>query len=138
MAQLQYYSYDGAGKMLSENYWYSQAVRIPPNRVECAGQGGWDPKDGTLRPTAVEQIDQAFANVDLTLKTAGVKDGFKQVYSVKSYHVPLNDQAMEAMVRNLKTWMPDHKPIWTVIAVPRLALEEMKVEIDVVAFDERE
>ncbi|KAK4548015.1 hypothetical protein LTR36_010735 [Oleoguttula mirabilis] len=135
MALLQYYNYDGAGKMLSENYWYSQAVRLPPNRVECAGQGGWDPENGALRATAVEQIDQAFANVALTLKTAGVKGGFTQVHSVKSYHVPLDNQAMEAMVRNLKHWMPEHKPIWTVIAVPRLALEDMKVEIDVVAFD---
>lgn len=98
--------------------------------------GGWDPKDGTLRATAVEQIDQAFTNVDLALKTAGVTNGCKQVYSVKSYHVPLDDQAMEAMVRNLKAWMPEHRPIWTVIGVPRLALEEMKVEIDVVAYDE--
>lgn len=39
MANLQYFSYDGVGKRNFEQYRYSQAVRVPPNRIECAGQG---------------------------------------------------------------------------------------------------
>jgi enamine deaminase RidA (YjgF/YER057c/UK114 family) len=39
------------------------------------------------------------------------------------------------MVRELKKWTPDHKPIWTCIGVEKLAEDEMKVEIEVVAHD---
>lgn len=52
-----------------------------------------------------------------------------------SYHVPINDEALGAMVRNFKKWMPDHEPIWSCVGVPRLAQEDMLVEIEVVAHD---
>lgn len=39
MANVQYSSYDGVGKQMLERHRYSQAVRVPPNRIECAGQG---------------------------------------------------------------------------------------------------
>ena len=98
--------------------------------------GGWDPVTGGDIPQDInKQIDQAFRNVDLTLRTAGSK-GWTQVVSVKSYHVPMCDEALDAMARNLKQWLPDQKPIWTCIGVPALGMEAMKVEIDVVAWDE--
>lgn len=39
MSKLQYYAYDGVGKDWAELMGYMQAVRVPPNRVECSGQG---------------------------------------------------------------------------------------------------
>ncbi len=54
---------------------------------------------------------------------------------VTLYHVPLNDEALSAIVRNVKKWMRDHQPIWTVVSVPRLREEDMRVEIEVVAHD---
>ena len=54
-----------------------------------------------------------------------------QVYRVNSYHVPINNEAMEAMVRNFKKWMPDHEPLWTCDGVPRLGEDDMRVEIEV-------
>ncbi|RAQ74880.1 L-PSP endoribonuclease family protein [Aspergillus flavus] len=80
------------------------------------------------------KIDQAFANVDMNLKHAGGK-GWEQVFRVDSYHIPLDDEALEAMVRNLKEYMPNHEPIWTVLGVSRLAEDDMRVEIEVVAHD---
>ncbi|KAK3111540.1 hypothetical protein LTR53_013121 [Teratosphaeriaceae sp. CCFEE 6253] len=139
MSQLQYYAYDGYGKEAEEHYHYSQAVRIPPNRVECSGQGGWDPATNAISPDLATEIAQAFANCDLTLKTAGVQKGLQQAYSVKSYHVGAIDAVViETMVAQLRRWMPEHRPIWTMIGVPTLALPGMRVEIDVVAFDEEE
>ena len=82
-----------------------------------------------------EEIAIAFKNVETALKMVGGK-GWSQVYRVNSYHVPMNDEAMAAMVRNFKKWMPNHRPIWTCIGVPRLGDPEMKVEIEVVAHDE--
>ncbi|KAJ6107758.1 hypothetical protein N7523_009081 [Penicillium sp. IBT 18751x] len=133
MSHLQFYSYEGFGQKQKRDFWYSQAVRIG-DRIECAGQGGWDPKTGVFPQDINAQIDQAFANVELNLKDAGGK-GWEQVFRVNSYHVPINDEALAAMVRNFKRYMPNHQPIWTCVGVPRLGEEDMKVEIEVVAHD---
>lgn len=157
MSHLQYYNYEGVGKRNQETFRYSQAVRIG-DRIECAGQGklipcstllpihpsslttgtlllgGWDPKTGVFFKEINEQIDQAFANVDLNLKDAGGK-GWEQVFRVNSYHVPINNEALDAMVRNFKRWMPNHQPIWTCVGVTRLGEDDMRVEIEVVAHD---
>ena len=81
------------------------------------------------------QYDQAFSNVDLALRTAGGK-GWSQVYQVRSYHLPLNNEAMEIMARGLRKWCPDHQPVLTAVGVPRLGNDDMRVEIEVVALDE--
>lgn len=80
------------------------------------------------------QIDQAFENVDMNLKNAGGK-GWSQVYKVRSYHTQLNEEAQNAMVRNFKKWMPDHKAVWTCLQVGRLGEDNMRVEIEVEAYD---
>ncbi|KAF3343438.1 Myosin-1 [Verticillium dahliae VDG2] len=110
MFHLKYYAYEGVG-----------------------GQGGWH-DDGTFETEINAQIDCAFANVEKNLKDAGGK-GWSQVFRVDSYHVPLDDEAPAAMIRNLAKYMPDHQPIWTCVGVPRLGEEAMKVEIAVVAHD---
>jgi enamine deaminase RidA (YjgF/YER057c/UK114 family) len=154
MSHLQYYSYDGVGQRNKESFWYSQAVRIG-DRIECAGQGlrqpkaihqhqkatvdnlatgGWDPSTGVIHREINAQIDQAFANVDMNLKHAGGK-GWEQVFRVNSYHLPLNDEALDAMVRNFKRYMPSHQPIWTCVGVTRLGEDDMRIEIEVVAHD---
>lgn len=102
--------------------------------ILTCGIGGWDPKSGVIHREINAQIDQAFSNVDLCLKDAGGK-GWEQVFRVNSYHVPLNNEALEAMVRNFAKWMPDHKPIWTCVGVTRLGEDDMRVEIEVVAHD---
>ncbi|TKX22419.1 hypothetical protein C1H76_5201 [Elsinoe australis] len=139
MSGLPYYNYDGYGKHAVDTYHYSQAVRIG-NRIECSGQGGWDPKTGEIKDGLRDinaQIEQAFANVDLAVRTAGGK-GWSQVFRVNSYHVTLDDEVAGAMVRNLKKWAPGHEPIWTAVGVNKLAFEGMEVEIEVVALDEEE
>ncbi|KAK9323706.1 Endoribonuclease L-PSP/chorismate mutase-like protein [Lipomyces orientalis] len=133
MSHLTYYNYKGFGNRQREKFWYSQAVRIG-DRIECAGQGGWNPETGVFYKEINAQIDQAFANVELALITAGGK-GWEQVFRVNSYHVPINNEALEAMVRNFKRYMPNHQPIWTCVGVTRLGEDDMRVEIEVVAHD---
>ncbi|KXG50207.1 YjgF/Yer057p/UK114 family [Penicillium griseofulvum] len=133
MSHLQYFNYGGWGQKANRDFYYSQAVRIG-DRIECAGQGGWDPQTFVINREINAQIDQAFDNVDLNLKHAGGK-GWEQVFRVNSYHVPINDEAMEAMVRNFKKWMPNHQPLWTCVGVTRLGADDMRVEIEVVAHD---
>ncbi|KAH6662969.1 endoribonuclease L-PSP [Halenospora varia] len=134
MSKLQYFAYKGHGQANLKQHGYQQAVRVG-NRIECAGQGGWNPETGVYYKEINAQIDQAFANVDLNLRDAGGK-GWSQVFRVNSYHVPINDEALAAMTRNFKKWMPDHQPIWTCVGVTRLGDDDMRVEIEVVALDE--
>lgn len=54
---------------------------------------------------------------------------------MSSYHLLLNDEALDAMVRNPKLHMPYHQPIWTCIGVTRFGMDDMRVEIEVVAHD---
>ncbi|KAK7714460.1 hypothetical protein SLS57_007188 [Botryosphaeria dothidea] len=134
MSGLQYYTYPKWGEKAAKDFNYSQAVRIG-TRIECAGQGGWDPETFVFHREINAQIDQAFENVERNLRDAGGK-GWSQVFRVNSYHVPLNNEALEAMVRNFKKWMPNHKPLWTCVGVSRLGEDDMRVEIEVVALDE--
>lgn len=57
------------------------------------------------------------------------------MFRVNSYHVPINNEALAAMVRNFEKYMPDHQPIWTCVGVTRLGEDDMRVEIEVVAHD---
>ncbi|KAJ5939166.1 hypothetical protein N7466_002300 [Penicillium verhagenii] len=131
MSHLQYFSYKGLGERNCQKFRYSQAVRIG-DRIECAGQGGWDRETGEFYKEINAQIDQAFANVEHNLQDAG-GEGWNQVFRVNSYHVPINDEALAAMVRNFEKYMPGHQPIWTCVGVSRLGEDDMRVEIEVVA-----
>ncbi|THC91774.1 hypothetical protein EYZ11_008752 [Aspergillus tanneri] len=62
---------------------------------------GWDPNTGEIQREINAQIDQTFANVEMNLRNAGGK-GWEQVYRANSYHVPINNEALEGMMRNIK------------------------------------
>lgn len=96
--------------------------------------GGWNRETGEFLLEINAQIDQAFENVEHNLRDAGGK-GWEQVFRVNSYHVPINNEALAAMTRNFKKWMPNHKPIWTCVGVTRLGEDDMRVEIEVTAHD---
>lgn len=159
MTTAQFTTYAGVGEWAKDNLHYSQAVRIG-NIVKISGQGqsdpntlqpiiipvtdfslgGWNPSADLASPSTWfssdldTEIDQAFANVELALKAAG-STGWSEVYSVRSYHLPLDERVTSAMVRNSKQWCgPDHRPIWTEIGVASLGLDGMRVEIEVEAF----
>jgi enamine deaminase RidA (YjgF/YER057c/UK114 family) len=99
-------------------------------------QGGWDPNAATISiPSDLDaEIAQAFSNVELALKTAG-GEGWKQVYSVRSYHIPVDEGATGVMAKNLREWCgADHRPVWTAVGVSSLGAEGMRVEIEVEAW----
>ncbi|KAI1164586.1 putative L-PSP endoribonuclease family protein [Nemania serpens] len=135
MADLKYYDYPGVGTDAKKTHSYSQAVRVG-DTIHVSGQGGWDPVKGLdSSPRDIEaQIYQAFKNVDLALKTAGGK-GWSQVYRVNTYHVPLDNEVLEIVARNFRSWCPDHSPTWTAVGVARLGEDHMRIEIEVQAYD---
>jgi enamine deaminase RidA (YjgF/YER057c/UK114 family) len=51
---------------------------------------------------------------------------------VTTYHVPLNQIALETTSKYFKEYAP-HKPLWTAVGVPNLAEQEMQIEVVVKA-----
>ncbi|KAF4334849.1 L-PSP endoribonuclease family [Fusarium beomiforme] len=129
MSHLTYTSYEGYGERAKKDLWYSQAVRVG-DIIECSGQGGWDRETEKVDPNVVVQIEKAFENVECALKAAGSR-GWEDVFFLRSHHLPCNNEAIETMVRCLKKYCPNHQPTWTALGVPRLALDDMRVEIEV-------
>ncbi|EQB48734.1 endoribonuclease L-PSP [Colletotrichum gloeosporioides Cg-14] len=138
MSGLKYFSYNDYGKTLLEEMHYSQAVRVGDN-IEISGQGGWDPATGKVHSELSEEIDQAFANVDLTLKDAGGK-GWSQVFRIRLYALDeaWTPEGMGRMVENMKRWAPDHAPILTGVGVSKLGQPGMRIEVEVSAYDPKE
>ncbi|KAH8591512.1 endoribonuclease L-psp family protein [Bisporella sp. PMI_857] len=132
MSRLQYFSYPGFGEEKYEELWYSQAVRVG-DTIQISGQGGWDPTTSKVHSDLNAEIDQAFSNVELALKTAGGK-GWEEVYKINIYATEMGEAAMAALVRNLRRWCPRHRPILTAVGVKELGLEGMRVEIEVAAY----
>ncbi|KAK7439027.1 NRAMP-like transporter smf-3 [Stygiomarasmius scandens] len=131
MSHLTFHSYDGKGVENANSFGYSESVRVE-NTVYISGQGGWTRTLPTkFAPTQLEQIDQAFENIEAALKEEGAT--FENVFKVVSYHRPLDKTILGRVGENFKKWMPNHKPLWTCVEVTRLGEDEMLVEVEVVA-----
>ncbi|AQU81313.1 MAG: hypothetical protein JJT87_01760 [Halomonas sp.] len=130
MSKPEFFVTPGYGDKALELLNYSQAVKVD-NRVEISGQGGWD-DEFQISTSLVEEIEQAFRNVERTLKTAGA--GWEHVIHVNSYHVGgFPPEVNETMTRLYRHYMPNHAPIWTQVGVEALGLPTMRVEIRVTA-----
>ncbi|KAL2864852.1 RidA family protein [Aspergillus lucknowensis] len=134
MSHLQYFNYRGFGEHMREVLSYSQAVRIG-DRIEIAGQGGWDPTTREVHADLSKEFEQAFSNVELALKDAGGK-GWSQVYKVRIYVLETTDEVVGLLVQNLRRSMPNHQPVLTCVAVKELALDGMRIEIEAYAHDQ--
>ena len=119
----------GYGERQLRTFHYSQAVKTG-NRIETSGQGGWN-DDWAFPEPLVEEISQAFRNVEQTLATAGAD--WQHVIQVNSYHVGFADEVNQAMTERFRHYMPDHAPIWTALGVAALGDPKMRVEIRVTA-----
>lgn len=111
---------------------HAQAA-IWDDRLELAGQGGWD--DTFHFPAALtEEIAQAFRNVDAILRLAGA--GWSQVTAAVSYHVDLDGQQdliNQTMGQQFQHCTPNAWPTWTCLGVAALGSPKMRVEIRVSA-----
>ncbi|KAF3040686.1 hypothetical protein E8E12_004927 [Didymella heteroderae] len=132
MASLKYNNPPGACTTYGEMCHYSQTVDLGNGFVKCAGQGGWIFETGELDANdSTKQVQLAVKNVDNILQAAGLR-GWEDVYMVRTYHTDIRT-TFQAVVDALKERIPNHKPVWTCIAVPHLALPAMLIEIEVEA-----
>ncbi|TDZ21392.1 hypothetical protein Cob_v005822 [Colletotrichum orbiculare MAFF 240422] len=107
-------------------------------QTEEVKRGGWDAETGEIPPGLKEEIDQAFENVDLALRTAG-GEGWSQVFRVRIYALDeaFAEDGVGRMVENMKKWAPDHAPLLTGIGVSKLGQPGMRVEVEVSAYAPR-
>ena len=152
MSSLKYFTYSPFAEVLSAQSHYSQAVRVG-DRIECSGQGtltqppptpissapltqppgGWD-ATGAIPTSLAAEMEQAFANVDACLRSAGATGGWAQVYKVNLYTTDLSDALFSARAASMKKWAGEgHRPLLTGVGVSGLGLPGMRVEIEVVA-----
>lgn len=155
MTQPKTYEYAPWGPFVSKHLHYTQAVRMGA-RVVTSGQGGWDLSvltshlEASARnntdPLAIPpnlfstdiatEIDTAFANMDVNLRSAGVREGWAKVVKVTTYSTDLPGQHAE-IVRNLRRWMPGQgsRAVWTEVGVKELGAPGMRFEVEVEAWD---
>lgn len=89
---------------------------------------------GEIPSDITAEIEQAFANVERCLRSAGGK-GWSQVYRINLYVTDLSEATMGAWAACMQKWVSDHRPILTGVGVAKLAFPGMRVEIEVAAHD---
>jgi enamine deaminase RidA (YjgF/YER057c/UK114 family) len=103
----------GLGERLSSLLHISGAVIIPPNAstVVTSGQTGYS-TDMTYPSDLKEEVMNAFQNVEDQLTAAGVKNGFKSVYRMTSYHTDMGDAMLEALDAATEKYFGKNRPAW--------------------------
>jgi 2-iminobutanoate/2-iminopropanoate deaminase len=116
---------------------YSHAIRVPPN-AEWLYVSGQIPVDERGEVVGVgdlaAQIDQVFANLDATLRSAGFE--FRNVVKMTTFLVRADDVPAfrELRAPYYRTHFPSGVyPTSTLVAVQRLANEAFLLEIEAVA-----
>lgn len=113
----------GLGSKLSSLLHISSAVIIPPNTTTVVTSGTTGYKSDMTYPSSIsEEIELCFKNIEDALHAAGVKDGFKAVYSMKSFHVgSLDDEEMmEALDKTVGKYFQGNRPAWAGVGVASL------------------
>jgi enamine deaminase RidA (YjgF/YER057c/UK114 family) len=124
----------GALSEVSNTLSLSQAVVLPVGvqLVATSGQCGFS-EDGSLSSDKREQILQAFANADRTLREAGCKDGWKNVYQWILFYPGIDDEYIAALREARHRYLGDNRPAQTGVAVAALYGGAI-IEINVYAY----
>jgi enamine deaminase RidA (YjgF/YER057c/UK114 family) len=124
----------GLGERLSDLLHISSAVIIPAatTTVMTSGHTGYT-QDMEYPSDIMEQILLAFHNVEDALIAAGVKEGWKAVYQMTTYHAGgLTDEVSEGLDAAVEKYFQGNRPAWTGIGVDSL-YGGAKIEITVSA-----
>ena len=111
---------------------YTHVVIAPAHRttVYIAGQGGED-KNGNLSDNFVDQLKQAFANLQIALIAAGTEP--KHVVKISTFIVDHDELKLEQLTSEILAIWGEKTPAQTLVPVPRLALDGMLFEVDAIA-----
>ena len=114
----------------STQFHFSQAV-VLGHTIRTSGQGGWQ-EDGEIAAELEREVELAFENVAKALKAANPNASWRNVVSMRSYHVDI-DRSAELVIDKMRLHMPDHRPVWTCVEIRKLGVPGMNVEIEVEA-----
>ncbi|KAM5356473.1 hypothetical protein ACJ41O_003119 [Fusarium nematophilum] len=128
MSSLKYIVPPGPSEQWSISNHYSQAVDLGNGFFKISGQGGWDEK-GEIPSDPQEEVELTIRNVDSVLKAAGLR-GWEDVYYIRSYHVDI-DKTLLFVGEAIKKRIPGHRPGAVASGVSRLAIPQMRLEIEV-------
>jgi enamine deaminase RidA (YjgF/YER057c/UK114 family) len=115
-------------------YSFSHVAVVPAGSqlVFVAGQGGEENKEGQLSPDFRTQVQHALKNIQLALQTQQLTMG--SVVKVTTLVVDHDAEKLKIIIAEFeKMWPGKNFPVNTLIPVPKLALDNMLVEIDAVA-----
>jgi enamine deaminase RidA (YjgF/YER057c/UK114 family) len=115
-------------------YGFSHVAVVPPDTklVFIAGQGGEENKEGRLSSGFREQVQHALQNIQHALKSKGTD--MNAVVKVTTLVVDHDAGKLQVIVEEFeRMWPKKNFPVNTLIPVPRLALDNMQIEIDAVA-----
>ncbi len=116
-----------SGSSFEEAMSYSRAV-VDGDTVFISGTTGFDYENMTISEDVVEQADQCFKNIGITLKEAGVD--FTQVVKVNYLFTSRED--FKTCWPVFKKYFGDNPPAATMV-LAELYDERMKLEIEVIA-----
>ncbi|WXC56552.1 hypothetical protein SNK03_002485 [Fusarium graminearum] len=115
-------------KVISDANHYEQAVDLCNGFYKISGQGGFTDK-GEMPSDVKDEVEQAVQNVEDVLKAAGLR-GWEDVYYVRHYHTDI-DVTLPLVTEAVKRKVPNNRPGGVAAGVTRLALPNMRIEIEV-------
>lgn len=118
---------------IAEDYHLTQTVIVPAGKsiVYCSGHVGLDESGNPAKDVETE-IYNLFKNIEKSLAAAGVKNGFKSVFHMTSYHTILDEEHEIALAKVHGEFTGPNKPAWTGVVVNSLS-EGVSMEIQVQA-----
>ena len=129
MSTATFHNYPGIGSK-STQFHFSQSLLLD-NTIRTSGQGGWQ-EDGDIAADLEREVELAFENVAKALKAANPNASWRNVVSMRSYHVDI-DASAELVIERMRGFMPDHCPVWSFVEIRKLGVPGMRVEIEVEA-----
>lgn len=124
----------GCLSQIAEKLRLSQAIIIPPNSslVVTSGQCGFK-EDLSFPPSVHEEVTLAFENAQRTLETAGVTEGWKNVYHITTYAPSMDEELLNAIQAAKERFLGANRPAWTGVTV-RPIYGGARLEMTVYAF----
>ncbi|EOR05188.1 RidA family protein [Acinetobacter genomosp. 15BJ] len=113
---------------------YSHVTIVPPNMhtIHIAGQGG-ENKNGELSKDFDQQVQQVFYNIQHALTSAQAQ--LSDIAVLRILIVDHNAEKHQALIQIMQClWGKQAFPVCTLIPVPRLALDNMQIEIEATAY----
>ncbi|MGN7811230.1 RidA family protein [Flavobacterium sp. 22076] len=112
---------------------HASSVKTPGELVYISGQSGGLGKEHILSPDFREQVQTALKNLTTILNSYQLKP--ENVMKITVLIVDHSSEKLKIWEEEIsKTWKNKPFPASTLIPVPRLALDNMQIEVDAVAF----